>query len=430
MLRLSLLTALLVAVSLVGVGALAAPPSKLEVFAKLSSERDWPWWRGPLRNGIAAESATPPTKWDGETNVVWKTPVPGRGHASPVIVGDRIFLATADEKAKVQSVVAFDRATGKQLWQTEVSQGGFVERTHPKNTEATSTIASDGERVIVTFCHHKTIEAIALDLDGKELWRTTVGPFDPQKYQFGYAPSPLIYKNTVIIALEWDRDSFLYALDLATGKEAWRAPRPANVSYSSPVVAHVAGRDQLLMSGANLVASFDPNSGKPLWSVEGTTDATCSTMVWEGDLVFGTGGYPGSETLAVRADGSGEVVWRNRQKCYEQSMLVHNGYLYAFTDSGVAYCWRASDGEQQWSQRLKGPVSASPVFANGNIYQANEAGLMFVFKATPERFELVAENQLGTEAFASPAVLGKHLFLRVAQQENNERQEYLYCLGE
>lgn len=421
---------LLIGVALWLCVAMHVAAEEIPGFPKLSAEADWPWWRGAQRNGIAHDRASPPVKWDARTNIVWKSPVPGRGHASPVVVGDRIFLATADEATEVQSVVAFDKRSGKLLWKTDVSRGGFTERNHPKNTEATSTIACDGQRVIATFFHHKQIEAVALDMDGKELWRKKVGDFDPKKYEYGFAPSPLIYKDKVIVSLEWDRDAFLHALDRQTGTEVWRAARPNNISFSSPVVGHVAGKDQLLISGANLVCSFEPNTGKPLWQADGTTDATCGTMVWEGDLVFASGGYPKSETVAVRADGSGEVVWSNRQKCYEQSMLAHRGFIYALADSGVLFCWRAGDGKEMWSKRLKGPISASPVLAGGHIYWANERGTMYVFKPEPTQCVLVAENQLDEEAFASPAVSGKHLFLRTAATVDGKRQEFLYCLGE
>lgn len=414
---------------------LRLPVALLIVFLSLpaiafSADLDWPWWRGPSRNGIAAESAAPPTQWDATKNVKWKTPVPGRGHSSPIVVGKHVYLTTADTTKQIHSVLAFDRATGKPAWKTDVSQGGFPEKNHPKNTEATSTLACDGERLIGSFFHDKTIEAIAVDLKGNIAWRRTVGPFDPRTYEYGYAPSPLIYKDTVIIAVEGQRDNFLYALDRTSGKEVWKSPRPANISFSSPVVGHVAGRDQLLISGADQVTSFDPASGKQLWSVEGTAAATCGTLIWEGDLVFASGGYPKSETLAVRADGSGEVVWRNRQKCYEQSMMVTVGHVYALTDNGVLFCWRASDGKEMWSKRLKGPISASPVLAGGHIYWANELGTMFVFKPNPEKFELVSENQLDHEAFASPAVVGSQIFLRTAGTTGGKRQEYLYCIGQ
>lgn len=402
----------------------------LAEFPALSAETDWPWWRGPSRNGIAAASASPPIEFGEQENVVWKTAIPGRGHSSPTIVGNRIFLTTADDAQQTQSVLALDRSTGKQLWRQEISRGGFPASIHSKNTHATPTIACDGERLFATFFHHETIQATALDLDGKQIWQITAGPFNPQRYEYGYAPSPVIYRGTVIIAAEHDGNSFLAAFNRADGKEVWRTRRPANISYSPPSIAHVCGRDQLLISGADQVASYDPNSGKLLWSVKGTTAATCGTVVWDGDTVFASGGYPGSETIAIRADGSGDVLWRNNQKCYEQSMLAADGHLYALTDNGVVYCWRASDGEEMWNKRLSPPgVSASPVLAGGHIYWANEKGTMFVFKPDPERFELVARNQLGTDSFASPAVSGNQLFLRVAFRTGGKRDEFLYCLG-
>lgn len=397
-------------------------------FPKLSAATDWPWWRGPSRNGIA-DSAPVPTKLSDTDNVLWKTPMPGRGHSSPIVVGNRVFLTTADERQKVQSVVAFDRGTGKQAWKVDVSRGGFPAKNHPKNTEASPTIASDGERLFATFFHHKSVEAIALGLDGKEQWKQKVSDFDPKMYEYGYAPSPLVYRNSVIVSAEYDGQSFITALNRTTGKPLWRAKRDPMITFSSPVVAHVAGRDQMLISGAEKVSSYDPATGKPLWSTPGTTFATCGTMVWDGDIVFASGGYPKAETIAVKADGSGTVLWKNNQKCYEQSMLAFEGYVYALTDNGILFCWRGMDGKEMWRQRLTGPVSASPVLAGGNIYWANELGTLYVFKPNPERYEPVVENQIGNDAFPSPAICGGQIFLRVAQREGNQRQELLYCFG-
>jgi outer membrane protein assembly factor BamB len=255
--------------------------------------------------------------------------------------------------------------------------------------------------------------------------------FNPKTYEYGFAPSPVVYGDTIIVAAEWDNEeSSLIALDRASGKQIWRTPRPKNISFSSPVVAHLAGRDQLLISGADLVVSYDPTSGKELWSVPCITAATCGTLVWEGDIVYGSGGYPKSETVAIRVSKSGgEVLWRNRQNCYEESMLATDGYLYALTGKGVVYCWNGTTGDEQWSQRLKGPVSSSPVLAGGHIYWTNEFGTTYVFQPTPQKFELVAENQLGEEGFASPAVSRGQFFLRTATRTGGKRQEWLYCLG-
>jgi outer membrane protein assembly factor BamB len=398
-------------------------------FPKLVTGKDWPWWRGPSRNGMAAPDAAPPTRFGPSENVRWKVNVPGRGHSSPIVVAGRVFLATADESLQTHSVVCFDLESGKQLWQAEISRGSFPEKNHPKNTEASPTVASDGERLFVTFYDHDQVHLTALDFSGQQLWREIVGRFRPKMYEYGYAPSPLLYKDSVIVSFEWDGPSGMSAFDRSTGKRSWSTPRPNQISFSSPVVANVAGRDQLLISGMNKVSAFDPNTGSPLWNVDGTTFATCGTMTWDGKLVFASGGYPKAETVAVVADGSGRIAWRNGLKCYEQSMIVVDGYIYALTDNGILYCWRCTDGSEMWRERLRGPVSASPVYAGGHIYWANEAGTFYVFRANPDKFESVAENRLGNESFASPAVVGDQLLLRVAEKTDAGRQEILYCIG-
>lgn len=397
-------------------------------FPALSATNDWPWWRGPSRNGIAGDTPVP-TRIGDNDNLVWKVPVPGRGHSSPIVAGDRIFLTTADTNDQIHSILAFDRKTGESLWAREVNRGGFPEKNHPNNTEASPTIACDGERVVATFYHHDKIFAVCLDLDGKPVWQKEVCRFRPRNYEYGYAPSPILHQKTVIISAEDAAESTLTALDRVTGERAWQITRSKNTSYSSPVIAHLAGKDQLLISGANKVWSYNPTNGKSLWSANGTTAATCGTMVWDKDTVFASGGYPGSETVAMKSDGSGKVLWRNKQKCYEQSMMATGGYLYALTDQGVAYCWRATDGKEMWKERLKGPVSASPVLTNGNIYWANELGTMYVFRATPDKFDLIAENQIGSDSFPSPAICGGQIFLRVGVGPRPERQEWLYCFA-
>ncbi len=389
---------------------------------------DWPEWRGPQSNGVAAADQDPPVEWSASKNVIWKTKVSGRGHSSPTVVGDRIFLATADEDNQKQGVIAFDRQTGEQLWITEISSGGFPKQ-HKKNTQATGTIACDGERVFVTFHSHQKITLAALSVEGKKLWSKAIGAFNPQLYEYGYAPSPILYGSTVIVAADYEQGGWLTALDRATGDEVWKTKRPSMLSFSSPVVANVAGREQLLISGCGLVASYDPKSGKSQWEVQATTMATCGTVVWDGDLVFASGGFPKPETVCVKADGSKEIVWTNSQMCYEQSMIVADGYVYCVTDKGVAYCWRGSDGQEMWKERLRGPVSASPVLVGDTIYQSNEGGTTFVFKANPDQFEEVAVNRLGDESFASPAICGGRIYLRVADKSGSTRQEYLYCLG-
>ncbi len=393
------------------------------------AKTDWPNWRGPNHNNIAVDGQTPPTKFGPSTNVVWKAPVPGRGHSSPTIVGNKIFLTTADEERKIQGVIAFDRKTGKQIWIKEISRGGFAP-THTKNTYASPTVAASDDQIFITFHHDDKLTLASLDHNGKPLWSIEAGPYAPRVYEYGYAPSPLLYQNMVIIAADYEFGGYLAAFDQKTGKQVWKTPRPKFLSFSSPIVANVAGRDQLLISGCEMVASYDPKTGKELWSTPGTTMATCGTIVWNDGVVFASGGYPKAQTLAVKADGSGEVLWTNPQKCYEQSMLAVDGYLYAFNDNGIFFCWRASDGEEMWKQRLSGPVSASPILVGDTIFATNEKGQTWVMKATPQGYQEIAQNQLGDEAFASLVVADSKIYARVAEKENGKRQEYLYCFGQ
>lgn len=389
---------------------------------------DWPTWRGPTLNNIAPEGSSVPTSFSETENVLWKTDIPGRGASSPIVVGDKVILTTADEQAQVQSVICLSRDSGEQLWKTDLHQGTFTAKIHKKNTHASPTPAWDGERLIVSFFNDTKIKVSALSIEGKILWQIEPGAYRDQ-YQFGYSASPLIHGSNFIIASDFQPDGFLAAFDCATGREVWRTARNGTSSYSSPVVAKPGGRELIVLTGDDRVAAYDPASGKQVWSVPGITLATCGTVVWDGDLVFGSGGYPKKETIAVNAK-TGEAVWRNGEKSYEQSMLAKDGFLYAFNDNGIAICWRASDGKEMWTERLGGPVSASPLLVGENIFVSNERGEHFVFKANPERFELVSKTRVGEEGFATPAISGDRMILRTARNEGGKRQETVYCIGE
>ena len=192
----------------------------------------------------------------------------------------------------------------------------------------------------------------------------------------------------------------------------------------------VAGRDQLLLAGCDHVSSFDPLSGKQLWEVEGSTTECVGSIVSDGRLVFASGGYPKKLTLAVRADGSGEVVWENSTQSYVPSMMVHNGYLYTVTDAGIVYCWKADSGEELWKTRLGGTFNTSPVLVGELLFATNQEGKTTIFKASPDGFQLIAENQLGEDVYATPVICGGQIFMRVAQGLAKARQEWLYCIGD
>ncbi len=400
--------------------------SLLVCFAAPAPGDDWPVWRGPNRNNIAAENQTPPTNWDEQSNIIWKTEVPGRGHSSPIIVGDRIFLATAEEDSQTQSVICFDRKTGSRLWQTTVNEGGLESRIHPNNTHASQTIVTQGDKLFVVFNNHGGVQLAALDADGKLLWEKTTGPFVP-KYPFGFGSSPCLYKNLVIVMSDYPKEGYLAAYDQSNGSEVWRTRRGRTSSYGTPIVAEVAGRDQLIVSGSD-IAGYDPATGEELWTVPGPWQTTCGTLVWDGDVVFAGGGFPAQATLAVSVPQK-KILWQKPVKVYEQSLIVHDGYVYAHADIGVAYCWRASDGQEMWKARVtsKG-VSASPVLVGDLIYLTSEKGEMVVIRANPEAFEKVSENQLGGAAFATPTIVDSRIYARVGSSKDASPQ-YLYCIG-
>jgi len=393
--------------------------------------QEWSRWRGPNGNGVL-DSQKPPTKWSSEENVIWKVKVPGRGHASPTIVKGKVLLATADKDLQTQSVVCFDQDSGEELWNKPVNKGGLPGRIHRKNTYASSTIATDGELVFVVFSYNDKVHLTALDLEGNEVWDKLVGSYKPQ-FAFGYGASPIVYRDLVIVTNDGGADAALVAYDTKTGDEKWKTKRNGISSFSTPVVTEIDGKDQLLISGGKKATSYNPETGDENWEVNANWDVTCGTMVWDSknSLVFASGGFPDNQTIGMNSK-TGKKVWDKPVKVYEQSMLAYEGYLYAHSDNGAIYCWRAEDGQEMWRQKFSDRrvgVSASPVLANGNIYFTAENGETVVVKASHEGYEEIARNNLGTESFASMAMINDRIYARIADSANGSRQEWLYCLG-
>lgn len=383
---------------------------------------DWPWWRGPSRDNKAQPDQAPPLHWSQTENVVWKSAVPGRGHGSPCLWGNRIFLATADDQAQVQYVLGYDRRSGKQLWQTEVYRGGFM-HSHPKGSHASVTPACDGQRVFAAFMGQEAIGAAALDFDGRIVWQKKVAPF---KSMHGYGPSPLVYKSLVIVPADNPGPNFLTALRRDTGAVVWRIRRTDYQSFASPNVGRIAGRDQLLVMGPHEVTSYDPQSGKRLWHCEGPTKEHAATAVFDDQTVYASAGYPDKRLCAIRADGSGDVsathvLWkRPKDGSFVPTPLVHEGLLYVVNDRGLAMCLDARSGETVWSRKLDGDFSASPVLVGDKLFVPDEAGRMYILRAG-RSFELLATNDLGDGGFATPVICGSRIYLRTLH--------WLYCLG-
>lgn len=378
---------------------------------------DWPWWRGGLANGHA-DSTPPPTVWSSTENVRWEADVPGRGHASPVLVGQRVLLLTAEPGREIIELLAYDRATGKPAWRQTLFQGK-LDHTHSKNTHASATPASDGAQIYSVFLAGGSVWAVASDVaGGNEVWKTKVGAF---RSVHGYGASPILYKSLVIVMGDNPQGGFVAALDRASGRLVWQAPRGARGTYCTPLIVRAPEGDQLLIHGQREVVSYDPSSGAVRWRTRGPADTTANTPATDGVRVFATGGYPQQNVMAIALDGSGEVQWEQSLKVYVPSPLVVGDRLFLLQDNGVARCLSCATGEELWKKRIGRGFSASPVLAADLIYAADESGEVIVFREA-ERYTEVARNQLaGGGCFATPAIVDGQIFLRTESK--------LYCLA-
>jgi outer membrane protein assembly factor BamB len=409
------------------------PPPAIAVFATLigcltaqaAPDGDWPHWRGPTHDGHAAPGQDVPLSWSASDHVVWAVDVPGRGSSSPTVVGGRVYLTSCDESVGSQSVYAFDRASGASLWTTLVHPSGAMLK-NSKSTGASSSVSSDGERLFVAFPTSDAVVITALSIDGGQVWQTRLCDY---RIHQGYGATPLVYGDTVIVIADHQGGGAVAALDRRTGREVWRRERPPTPNYSSPIVLHLFGRDQLILIGCDKVESLDPATGETLWERAGATTECVTTPVTDGTRVFSSGGYPRNHVCAVRADGTATIDWENGERQYVPSLLVHEGHLYGVLDAGIAVCWDAASGVERWKQRLGGNFSGSPVLLDGRIFVTSEAGQTHVFRASPTGFEELALNTLGDEAFASPTICGDRIYLRYATHDADRRQERLACIG-
>lgn len=404
---------------------------KLHLFALLALAipclaNDWPAWRGPTRDGQAAPGQNLPVKWSETEHVVWKAEVRGRGHGSPIVVGDLVFLATADTETEEQLVLAFDRATGARRWETVIHRGNLNTKGHKVSSQASSDVVSDGERLYVNFLNDSAIFTTALDLAGKQLWQRRVCDF--QVHQ-GFGSSPVLHENVVLVSADHRGGGKMTGLNKLTGEVVWQQDRPPVANYATPAVLTIAGKTQAILGGCNKFESFDPLTGEKLWSFDGSTEETVVTAVTDGRRVFLGGGYPKNHTVALEADGSGRIAWENTTKTYVPSLLVRDGHVYAVGDSGRALCWKADTGEERWSEKIDREFFGSPVMAGNLVYATSKGGVTSVLEVSPEKCRVVAQNALGDESFSSPALCGNRIYLRSAKTTPT-RQEYLWCVGE
>ncbi|WP_439620854.1 outer membrane protein assembly factor BamB family protein [Gemmata sp.] len=398
------------------------------VLAGFAAAEDWPGWRGPRADGTVAETGFPLT-WTAKDNVRWKTELAGTGHSSPVVSKGKVFVAGCVEAEKKRVLYCVDRATGKILWE-KAAVVSDLEKKHNENSWASSTPAADGERVYITFLDKPHLRVFCYDHAGTLVWEKTPGEFHSQH---GFCSPPMLYKDLVIVNGDQDAPkgltAYIVAFDKKTGEEKWRADRPTKLrSYCPPVVIDAAGKKQLVLTGSKCVASYDPDTGKQNWIINGPTEQFVSSMVLHNGVLLMTAGFPEHWVMAIDPSGSGNVtkshvLWsKQKEGGYVPSPVAHDGKLFLVDDRGVASCWDVKTGKQHWKERLSGKGHhASAVAADGRVYFTSDEGVTFVLKASAE-FEILAKNPLDERVFSSPAFSDGEIFLRGAK--------HLWCIAE
>ena len=397
----------------------AANTSATMVEVEGEGAKYWPRWRGPSGQGIVT-TGTYRDRWSPAEGVKWKVPVPGRGHSSPVIWGDRIFLTTEYDDGAKLSMLAFRRSDGRKLWETVVPTDG-VEHVYRKNSRASATAVTDGTLAYASFGTHGLA---AFDFSGTLVWHTPVGRLN--NYH-GSAGSPILYKDRLFIYQDHrgteSTSSFVAAYDKTTGKQIWKTDRTATTGWGTPVVIHAGDRDELIVSSQRRVHAYDPATGKELWTVGGLTFEVIPTPVVAEGLVICSSGRQGP-TIAIRPGGSGDVTsthvaWSSpKGSPFVPSGVVVDGILYLVNDiQSILTAHEVKTGQVLYQGRLgvakKEGFSASPIANAGKVFFTNDDGETFVLQAGRE-FNLLHVNTLGEQTLASPALVDGRWYFRTA----------------
>jgi outer membrane protein assembly factor BamB len=412
----------------------------------------WPQWRGPSGQGVSTEKNLP-SAWTPTKNIKWKAAIPGRGHSSPIVWGNRVFVTTAIEGEVVPGakaakhmldnkefvhpdsiganrkhsfkVICLDSESGKVLWEQTAFEGTPYDDRHRKSSYAASTPATDGTNVYAFFGSEGLY---AYDMKGKLTWKADLGKLG--NLGMGTGTSPIVYDNLVIVQFDEENGeaSFIAGIDKKTGREVWRTARKIQVSWSTPLLVSTAKRAELITSGTEAIVSYDPKTGAELWRHKGVESNAIPSPVAAGDLVFLSAGYPAKVAMAITLGGSGDlgdaVVWKYQKgTAYVPSPILYGDYLYLTSDRGILTCLDAKTGEVKYEGgRVPVPASftASPIAFDGKILLTSEDGDTFVIKAGPKH-EVITTNSVGEPVYASPAVADGKIFIR------GERN--LYCIG-
>jgi outer membrane protein assembly factor BamB len=412
---------------------------------------NWPSFRGANAAGVA-EGYAAPASWDLEkkANILWKTSIPGLGHSSPIVWGERIYVTTAvsdrkDPELKVGlygniqpvdentvhrfKVYCLDKSSGKILWERTAHEGIPEVKRHPKSTHANPTPATDGRHLVVFFGSEGLF---CYDMDGKLLWKKDFGVLESSFFvapdaQWGFASSPVIHKDRVVVQVDVLKDSFLAALDIASGREIWRTPREDVPTWSTPTVHEGEGGIQVIVNGFKHIGAYDFETGREIWRLNGGGDIPVPTPVVSGGMVFVNGAHGRlSPIYAIKLDAKGDislepgtksndhVVWSiSRGGAYMQTPLIYGGYLYNLRGNGSLTCFRAATGEQIYREQVgsMASFSSSGVAADGKLYFSSEQGDVYVVKAGP-RFEVLAVNPMKDILMATPAIDKGVIYIR------------------
>jgi outer membrane protein assembly factor BamB len=420
----------------------------LVLHASATDERYWAQWRGPAMTGVS-KTAKPPIEWSETKNIKWKVEIPGRGSASPVVWGDRVYLLTAvpagitgpaqheprgalpQRGVHQYKVLAIDRATGKTVWERVAREEEPHEAAHQDNGSwASSSAVTDGTHL---FAYFESRGLYAYDMQGQLLWQTDFG--DKQmRNQFGEGSTPALHGKYLVVV--WDHipgPSFIVALDKATGKEIWRTSRDEMDTWATPLIVDHAGRPQVIVNAMNRVRSYDLETGTIVWEGPGTTMNVIPSPVFGHGMVFIMSGFRGNNLKAIKlADAKGDIsttgaiAWQlDRDTPYVPSPLLYDNILYFLkTNNGLLSAYDAVSGKPHYTvQRLPKAqeVFASPVGADGRIYVTGRDGVTMVLKHGPT-YEVLAENTLDDGFDASPALVGNEMYLRGFR--------YLYRIGQ
>lgn len=391
---------------------------------------EWPEFRGPGAQGHSSATGLP-VKWSATENVAWRSEIPGTGWSSTVVAGDRIYLTTAvvtsgeDVPAADRSLraLAISAGDGKVIWSTEVfaQPGAAAARIHNKNSHASPTPVFENGRLYVHFGHQGTA---CLDAaSGAVIWSTREHSYQPVH---GAGSSPVIADDLLIFSADGASNPGVIALDKGSGKLRWRFDRSSAAkrpfSFCTPLLVDAGGKRQLISPGSGVVNALDPRTGAEIWRAmyDQGYSVVPRPVVAHGMVFFSTG-YDAPVAMAVRVDGKGDVTdthvaWRVTKSAPRNvSMIVVDDLLYMVADSGVLSCLDAKTGEVHFQERCTGPISASPLHAEGRLYFLDEAGLCVVVKAGVKTFEVIARNELKERALASPSVIGNDLLVRTAK---------------